>query len=348
MLINNKDKENKKKKKSKLQIKRNTPIEMIVFTLITIVVGIFTFSAIFSRTPENKTPQESTTPISAVDTPQPTGNISAGEDGDDPSLELPMPTPTEIISAPVQVASFPLTSKDVKNIEITSTTNGICNENNKWELKFFINNKNASLQKKYAYHIVPENGHAFVLYKGEIDPNEFETAVNFLYSEEYGNMSPIVYDGITWSPPIEPVPATKFFVKVIDIESRSVESCFNIIVQKDEEEYKITGLESTELIGFDKETLYNKALNYYQNKDESPQIENIDHAVVTLSPKIENDIYYINNIAYNGIDMRPILAVYIKYNISNLPFVPSQGCFILYFNKDTLEIIGEGKMPFFE
>lgn len=325
------------------KIKRNKKLEMLIVTLLVVIIGIAAIFTLFTAPKETNTQgnQQTSTQENGAKGEDPQ-NTSKNEETSSPE-STPTPTPTTTVD--FSTVSFPLASNSIKNIEITSATNGICNEQNKWELKFFINNKTANKQKKYAYQINPLQGTVDVRYDKGVSQSDFDNALNFYYTEEFGNMSPLLNEGITWMPPKEAIQNTKLFVQVMDINSKNIETVFYILIGKDNDSYRIAGIESCELSGSEKEKAYNIALNYYASKQEGIKTKGIEESVVAIIPQTENNIYYVNNVAKNSTGMGPIVAVYINYYNGDNSQLP-QGCFIAYLKKDTLAVIGEGKMLF--
>ena len=332
------------------KIKRNYKLEMLIVTIVVVIIGIATIVSIFMDKQSKPTEQNPTVNTQEQNPAENTQEENQETKNPQPSEATTVPTIEPLEENPVidySKISFPLTSKTVKNIEIISESNGICSEDNNWQLKFAINNKLANKQKKYAYQINTSHGTVFVSYDKGLNPSDFDNALNFYYREEYGKITPILDDGITWIPPEEEVESVKFFVQVIDLSSRNIESVFNILINKDGSSYRIAGIESAELVGSDKEKAYTIALDYYKSKDGTIEIKGIDSSVVAIAPRTQNNLYYVDNVPINGTGIGPIIVVYINYNSGGSLTLP-QGCFIVYLDKNTFEIIGEGKMNFAE
>lgn len=337
---NRQNQENAKTKQNKI----NPKIKLLVVTFLLIIIGVFAVISIISERNNARTEEAKTSPSPTATTTSEPGISTEGDIDDEQSTTFPQETDPIFL----QGATFPLVSKNVNDIEITSATNGFCGESTDWKLKFFIRHKKASEQNKYAFNLIPEDGVAFTLYEGDVDMNIYNNATHFFYLPEYGNTSPIIYDGISWSPTLEPVDATKIYVETINLETRVVESCFYITIHRDEAGYRITSLQSAEFNGDSKEKLYNIAIDYYKTKNDSIELQGIDHAVMSLSPKISNDMYFINDIPKDGSSLRSIIVAYLPYDADSVPFQLPQGCFVVYINKDDLSVIGEGKMFFDE
>jgi len=252
-------------------------------------------------------------------------------------------TEAEYQTTGVTSADSSLISWEIPQIEIISATDGICNEQNGWMLKFLIMNRSDIKGSKYAYNIYPLNGNTQINYDQGISQSDIDNASYFYYSETYGKLSPILYDGITWNPMDEQFDSTKIAVTVINLVTKNIERVFNILIARDGEEYKITGIEPGEISGDEKERAYNIALDYYQSKGYAKLAKGADASVVAETARMIDDMYYLGLEAKSGVGVGPIITVYVNSHIDN-PSLP--GCYILYLEKESFEIIGEGWLPF--
>lgn len=340
----------------KPSIKRNTKLEMLVFTFIVIAVGIVLIISIFDK-PQPETAQ---TPSGDVQTsPQ---QEPPEDDRQDTEKIQPTTNPDTMVLQPeatVEVENteidypdiaFPFSSDAIKNIEITCDSDWICNEDTEWQLKFGITHKLAGENVKYGYQINPSDGMIAVNYDNGVDVPSNDEAIDFYYREEYGNIIPIVGNAITWYPGDErEFESAKLFVQVINLTTKNVESVFNISIDKYGDSYKISGIESAELTGEIKEKAYDIALEYYNDRNSTAQAKGINESVVAVVPRTQNEMYFVDGMPQDGTGICPVIAVYINLrpksgDYSNI----FQGCFITYLNKDTLEVIGEGKMNFID
>jgi len=326
------------------KFKRNRKLETFIMAVVVLFVGFMTIIFIFTKPESEPTEQVTLTNSQEENQKKILNNQTA-------KTITPTDSPSKKKSnIDISNMNFSLKSNSVKNIEITSKSNGMCSEENGWQLKFTIGNRLANKQKKYAYQINPSHGIVFIEYDRGLNPSDFDNAINFYYREEHGNLSPILDDGITWMPAEdESIESIKLHVQVIDLASKNIESVFNVMINKKDDSYRITGIESAELVGADKEKAYKIALDYYINKKEILAIKEINESVAAVAPRTQNNLYYIDNVSYNGKEIGSVIVVYLNYNNENIELNMShQGCFIVYLNKDTFEIIGEGRMRFAE
>lgn len=304
--------------------------KLTVGAIAAIVAGVIIVGAVTKNIVIKENPTETT--------------LAVAEAESKPALDEPADTMTEAEyqTTGVTSADSSLISWDLSEIEITSATDGICNEQNGWMLKFIIKNRLDVKDSKYAYNIYPQNGNTEINYDQGISQSDVDNASYFYYSETYGNLSPILYDGITWRPMDEQFDSTKIAVTVVNLGTKNIERVFNILIAKNGEEYKITGIESGEVSGDEKERAYNIALDYYQSKGFAKLAKGADASVVAETTRMINDMYYLGWEAKSGLGVGPIITVYVNSHIDN----PSRpGCYILYLEKESFNIIGEGWMP---